>query len=92
MSAVSVQKLCESTREKLKSVIDKMELFLNEHALPQLVTEEDEETLHFYRGSCPISAICWCSRKCLMRSLGLHCAALPSMNLSRKKRYIMYII
>ncbi|NQX44544.1 YpuI family protein [Paenibacillus tritici] len=50
MSAANVQKLCESTREKLKSVIEKMELFLNEHALPQLVTEKDEETLHFYRG------------------------------------------
>ncbi|KHL93511.1 hypothetical protein QW71_22690 [Paenibacillus sp. IHB B 3415] len=50
MSAANVQKLCESTREKLKSVIGKMELFLNEHALPQLVAEEDEETLHFYQG------------------------------------------
>ncbi|WNS43793.1 YpuI family protein [Paenibacillus sp. MMS20-IR301] len=50
MSAANVQKLCESTRDKLKSVIGKMELFLNEHALPQLVTEGDEETLHFYQG------------------------------------------
>jgi hypothetical protein len=50
MSAANVQKLCESTREKLKSVIGKMELFLNEHALPQLVTGEDEETLQFYQG------------------------------------------
>lgn len=50
MSATNVQKLCETTREKLKSVIDKMELFLNQHALPQLATEEDEETLLFYKG------------------------------------------
>lgn len=34
MSAANVQKLCESTRDKLKDVIDKMEIFLNEHALP----------------------------------------------------------
>ena len=50
MSAANVQKLCESTRDKLKDVIDKMEIFLNEHALPQLVTEDDEETLQFYQG------------------------------------------
>ncbi|ASA23585.1 YpuI family protein [Paenibacillus donghaensis] len=50
MSAANLQKLCETTREKLKSVIDKMELFLNQHALPQLVTEQDEETVHFYEG------------------------------------------
>lgn len=50
MSAANVQSLCETTREKLKSVIGKMELFLNHHALPQLVTEEDEETVAFYQG------------------------------------------
>lgn len=50
MSAANVQKLCESTRDKLKVVIDKMELFLNEHALPELVNELDEETVQFYRG------------------------------------------
>ncbi|OMD64565.1 hypothetical protein BSK62_16435 [Paenibacillus odorifer] len=50
MSAANVQKLCESTRDKLKVVIDKMEVFLNEHALPQLVVEEDEETVQFYQG------------------------------------------
>lgn len=50
MSAANVQKLCESTRDKLKDVIDKMEIFLNEHALPQLVTEDDEETVQFYQG------------------------------------------
>lgn len=50
MSATNVQKLCESTRDKLKVVIDKMEVFLNEHALPQLVVEGDEETVQFYQG------------------------------------------
>ncbi|AIQ75975.1 MULTISPECIES: YpuI family protein [Paenibacillus] len=50
MSAANVQKLCESTRDKLKVVIDKMEVFLNEHALPQLVVEGDEETVQFYQG------------------------------------------
>lgn len=50
MSAANVHKLCESTRDKLKDVIDKMEIFLNEHALPQLVTEDDEETVQFYQG------------------------------------------
>ncbi|GGF78102.1 hypothetical protein GCM10010912_23920 [Paenibacillus albidus] len=50
MSAANVQKLCETTREKLKFAIDKLELFLNENALPQLVTEQDEETTVFYQG------------------------------------------
>ncbi|KTD88362.1 YpuI family protein [Paenibacillus etheri] len=50
MSAANVQKLCESTRDKLKDVIDKMEIFLNEHALPQLATEGDEESVQFYQG------------------------------------------
>lgn len=50
MSAANVQKLCETTRDKLKFAIGKMELFLNGHALPQLVSEEDEETVAFYQG------------------------------------------
>lgn len=50
MSAANVQKLCETTREKLKSSIEKMELFLNHNALPQFETEQDEEMLHFYKG------------------------------------------
>jgi hypothetical protein len=50
MSASNVQKLCETTREKLKSAIEKMELFLNHNALPQLSTEQDDEMVHFYQG------------------------------------------
>jgi len=49
MSA-NVQKLCETTREKLKYAIEKMEVFLNQHALPQFGAEQDEEMLHFYQG------------------------------------------
>ncbi|KGE18144.1 YpuI family protein [Paenibacillus wynnii] len=50
MSASNVQKLCETTREKLKYAIEKMEFFLNQNALPQLGTDQDEEMLHFYQG------------------------------------------
>lgn len=50
MSAANVQKLCESTREKLKFAIEKLESFLNHHALPQLAAEADEEMTHFYGG------------------------------------------
>lgn len=50
MSAVNVQKLCESTREKLTFAIGRIESFLNEHALPQLGAEQDEETVQYYRG------------------------------------------
>lgn len=49
MSA-NVQKLCETTREKLKYAIEKLELFLNNHALPQLVQDQDEEITRFYEG------------------------------------------
>ncbi|KAA9007632.1 DUF3907 family protein [Paenibacillus spiritus] len=49
MSA-NVQKLCETTREKLKSAIDKMEFFLNHYALPQLDPGDDEDATRFYEG------------------------------------------
>lgn len=50
MSAGNVQKLCETTKEKLKSAIERMEVFLNEYSIPQLAAETDEETLQFYKG------------------------------------------
>lgn len=50
MPADNLQQLCAETREKLKSAISTMELFLNEHTLPQLAAEQDEETIHFYKG------------------------------------------
>jgi len=50
MTAANVQKLCETTREKLKFAIEKMELFLNQNALPQFGSEQDEEMIHFYQG------------------------------------------
>lgn len=50
MPADNLQNLCSESREKLKSAISIMETFLNEHALSQLVTEQDEETVHFYKG------------------------------------------
>ena len=34
----------------MKSAISIMETFLNEHALSHLVTDQDEETIHFYKG------------------------------------------
>jgi hypothetical protein len=51
MSAANIQKLCEHTKEKLKIAIEKTEIFLNEHALPQLTAGlEDEDTVLFYKG------------------------------------------
>lgn len=50
MPADNLQKLCSESRDKLKSAISIMEAFLNEYALPQLVEERDEETVHFYKG------------------------------------------
>lgn len=50
MPADNLQQLCAETREKLKSAISTMELFLNEHTLPQLAAGQDEETIHFYKG------------------------------------------
>lgn len=50
MSASNVQKLCETTKGKLKYAIDKLEVFLNEYSLAQLAPEPTEEMLHFYKG------------------------------------------
>ena len=50
MPADNLQNLCADTREKLKSAIDTLESFLNEYTLPQLAADQDEETIHFYKG------------------------------------------
>lgn len=50
MSAANIQKLCETSREKLKYAIEAIEAFLNEHALPQLADVNDDESVHFYKG------------------------------------------
>lgn len=50
MPADNLQNLCAETRDKLKSAIAILETFLNEHALPQLAAEQDEETVLFYKG------------------------------------------
>ncbi|MDP1509055.1 YpuI family protein [Paenibacillus sp. CMAA1739] len=50
MSAVNVQKLCESAQEKLKNAVKRVEIFLNEHALPQLAVDGNEESVLFYKG------------------------------------------
>lgn len=50
MSAANVQKTCESTREKLKPAIDRIENFLNENALPELDQNQTEESTAFYKG------------------------------------------
>lgn len=50
-SAVNVQKLCESTQGKIIVAIERIEGFLNEHALPQLGgVEQDEEMVQYYKG------------------------------------------
>lgn len=50
MSAVNVQKLCESAQERLKTAVKRVETFLNEHALSQLAVDGDEESMLFYKG------------------------------------------
>jgi hypothetical protein len=50
MSAVNVQKLCESAQEKLKTAVERVEAFLNEHALPELAVDRSEESVLFYKG------------------------------------------
>lgn len=50
MSAVNVQKLCESAQERLKTAVKRVETFLNEHALPQLAADSNEESVLFYKG------------------------------------------
>jgi hypothetical protein len=50
MAVHNVKNLCETTRTKLKEAIAKMELFLNNHSLKQLVPDQDEAMDQFYRG------------------------------------------
>lgn len=48
MPSANVKALAESSRDKLKAAIDPLETFLNGHALPQLVAEDNTES--FYAG------------------------------------------
>lgn len=50
MPATKVKGLAESSREKLKAAIEEVEQFLNNHALPELVQEDNEESRIFYSG------------------------------------------
>lgn len=51
MPSTNVKSLSESTRDKLKLAIGQLELFLNQHALPQLASEDqDNEAELFYKG------------------------------------------
>lgn len=50
MPASNVQKLCESTRDKLKEAIVRIEDFLNEYSLPQLAESQEEEEVAYYKG------------------------------------------
>ncbi|WP_195572717.1 YpuI family protein [Paenibacillus sp. 1001270B_150601_E10] len=51
MPASNAKQLCEVSREKLKYVNEKLELFLNAHTLPELVQDvNEEETVSFYKG------------------------------------------
>lgn len=51
MPASNVKQLCEVSRDRLKYAIEKLELFLNEYTLPQLVPEyADIEAVSFYKG------------------------------------------
>lgn len=47
----NAQHLCESAKQKLKTAAERIEHFLNQYSLPQLMEEEqDEETERFYKG------------------------------------------
>jgi hypothetical protein len=51
MPSTNVKPLSESTRDKLKHAIGHLETFLNQHALPQLVAEDQgNEAELFYKG------------------------------------------
>jgi hypothetical protein len=50
MAVHNVKNVCETTRTKLKEAIAKTELFLNQHALPALNTEDDSAMEEFYQG------------------------------------------
>lgn len=50
MAMFDVKNNCETARTKLKEAIAKLELFLNQHALSQLNTENDPAMDEFYRG------------------------------------------
>jgi hypothetical protein len=49
MTVSQVKSICESSKEKLKTAIGKMELFLNTHSLERLNAENDSEYDEFYR-------------------------------------------
>jgi hypothetical protein len=46
----NVKDLCASTQVKLKEAIEQLEMFLNNHSIPQLSPANDEELNQFYRG------------------------------------------
>lgn len=48
--ANTIRQLCEATREKLKQAVEKLETFLNQHSLPQLMEGQDEDRVLFYQG------------------------------------------
>lgn len=52
MPSANVKVLSESTREKLKEAVAQLELFLNQHALSQLLGEDNasEDAEVFYKG------------------------------------------
>lgn len=50
MAVFNVKNVCETTRTKLSEAIEKMEMFLNGHALQQLNTDNDEAMEEFYKG------------------------------------------
>lgn len=49
MAVHNVKELCESTRDKLKQAIEKMETFLNDHTLRTLNPEQQEDMELFYK-------------------------------------------
>lgn len=48
--ANNIRQLCEATRVKLKHAAEKLEVFLNQHSLPQLMEGQDEDRALFYQG------------------------------------------
>ncbi len=50
MAVHNVKNVCETTRTKLKEIIAKTEIFLNQYSLPVLNSENDPAMEEFYRG------------------------------------------
>lgn len=91
MSAANVQKTCESTREKLKPAIDRIENFLNENALPELDQNQTEESTAFYKGFLSDLRHLLVFLKFLTKNLALCCVVPTLMSILPKRLFIIRI-